>query len=261
MAEVPSLLEALATIPEVRRARGLRHPLGALLALACAAMLCGARTYEAIAEWGRNYDPELVRALGITHDPTPCAATFCLVLRRLDRAKVEAVLAAWSEAVLAALPAASPVTLPPTARLLEALPPEPLPLEAVAIDGKTLRGSRRQQAPGVHLLSALSQRLGLTLHQVSVDDKTNEIGAAAALLAGLVLEGRVFTMDALLTQREIAKTLVEAGAHYVMLVKENQPQLLADITLEFRSPPPRAIRPGPRLRRATTAMGATRSAC
>jgi hypothetical protein len=231
MAEVPSLLEVLATIPEVRRARGLRHPLAALLALACAAMLCGARSYEAIAAWGRNYDPELVRALGITHDPPPCAATFCLVLRRLDRAQVEAVLAAWAEAVLAALPAAAP--------------PAALPLEAVAIDGKTLRGSRRQQAPGVHLLSALSQRLGLTLHQVGVDDKTNEIGAAPGLLAGLVLEGRVFTMDALLTQRTIAQTLVDAGGHYVMLVKENQPQLLADLTLAFSSPPPCATRPGP----------------
>src|SRR6266516_107727 len=98
LAAVPSLLEALATIPEVRRARGLRHPLGALLALACAAMLCGARSYSAIAEWGRNYDPELVRALGFTHAPTPCAATFWLVLRRLDRATV---LATWAEAVLA----------------------------------------------------------------------------------------------------------------------------------------------------------------
>src|SRR5436305_14377741 len=106
MAEIPSLLAVLATIPEVRRARGLRHPLGAVLATACAAMLCSARTYSAIAEWGRNYDPELVRALGITHDPPPCAATFYLVLRRLDRAKVEAVLAAWAEAVLTALPAA-----------------------------------------------------------------------------------------------------------------------------------------------------------
>jgi hypothetical protein len=245
MAEAPSLLEVLATLPEVRRAKGLRHPLGAMLALACAAMLCGARTYSAIAEWGRNYDPELVRALGITHTPTPCATTFWLVLQRLDRAKVEAVLGAWAEAVLAALPAADP-------------PVAPL-LEAVALDGKTLRGSRKQQAPGVHLLSALSQRLGLTLNQVGVDDKTNEIGASPALLAGLVLEGRVFTMDALLTQREIAQTLVDAGGHYVMLVKENHPQLLADITLTFSSPPPGAIRPGRSPARATTAMAATRS--
>jgi hypothetical protein len=251
MPQVPSLLEVWDTIPEVRHAQGLRHPLGALLALACAAMLCGARTYSAIAAWGRNYDRELVRALGITHDPPPCAATCCLVLRRLDRVQVEAVLAAWAEAVRAALPAAPP----------EALLPEAPPLEAVAIDGKTLRGSRKQGAPGVQLLSALSQRLGLTLHQVGVDDKTNEIGATSALLAGLVLEGRVCTMDALLTQREIAQTRVDAGGHYVMLAKEKQPQRLADITAEFSSPPPGAIRPGPRPRRATTAMAATRRAC
>jgi len=241
LATVQSLLDALATISDPRAAQGLRHPLPALLALACAATLCGARSYSAIADWGRNYDRALVRALGITHDPPPCAATFCLAFRRLDRAQVEAVLATWAEAVLAALPAT-----------------DALPLEAVAIDGKTLRGSRKQGAPGVHLLSALSQRLGLTLHQVGVDDKTNEIGATPTLLAGLVLEGRVFTMDALLTQRAIAQTLVDAGGHYVMLVKENHPQLLADISAEFSSPPPRATSPGPRPPRSTRATVAAK---
>lgn len=81
----------------------------------------------------------------------------------------------------------------------------------MALDGKSLRGSRKQGAINVHLLSVLSQRLGLTLAQQAVDDKTNEIPAAQALLAGLVLEGRVLTMDALLCQREIARTIREKG--------------------------------------------------
>jgi DDE_Tnp_1-associated/Transposase DDE domain len=247
MALVQSLLEAVATIPDPRAAQGRRHPLSALLGLACAATLCGAESYSAMAEWGRNYDQDLVRALGFTHTPTPCAATFCLAFRRLDRDQVEVALAAWAEAVLAALPAAATPTVPP--------------LEAVALDGKTLRGSRKQGAPGVHLLSALSQRLGLTLGQGGVDDKTNEIGAVAALLRGLVLEGRVFTMDALLTQRGIAHTLVDAGAHYVMIAKGNQPRLEADIAAEFSTPPPAAIHRGARRRRRTMATAATSSAC
>ncbi|MHB8574905.1 MAG: ISAs1 family transposase [Dehalococcoidia bacterium] len=221
MGQVQSLMAAVATIPDPRSPQGRRHPLSALLGLACAATLCGAESYSAMAEWGRNHDQDLVRALGFTHTPTPCAATFCLAFRRLDR-----------EAVVAALPRTAT--------------PDALPVEAVAIDGKTLRGSRKQGAPGVQLLSALSQRLGLTLGQAGVDDKTNEIGAVTALLRGLVLEGRVFTMDALLTQRALAHTLVDAGAHDVMLAKGNQPHLEADIAAEFRTPPPAAIRPGPR---------------
>ena len=81
----------------------------------------------------------------------------------------------------------------------------------MAIDGKTVRGAKQQGALEVHLLSVLSQRLGLTLWQQAVADKTNEIGAIQEALAALVLEGRVVTMDALLCQREVARTIREKG--------------------------------------------------
>jgi predicted transposase YbfD/YdcC len=110
-------------------------------------------------------------------------------------------------------------------------------VEAVALDGKTLRGSQHQGAFNVHLLSALSHRLGLTLGQQAVADKTNEISHVVPLLRGLVLEGRIFTMDALLTQRTIAHAIVEGGGDYVMLVKGNQPRLEEDIALVFAEPP------------------------
>jgi len=246
MADVRSLVEVLGEIPDVRSRHGRRYSLTSLLALSCAAMQCGARSYSAIAEWGRSHAQDLVRALGFTRATTPCAATLFLAFRGLDRAQVEKVLGAWAEAVLAA----SLVTGEAGA----------LRLPAVALDGKTLRGSRKQGAPGVHVLSALSQQLGLTLGQVSVADKTNEIGATPALLAGLVLEGRVFTMDALLTQRRIAQTLVEGGGHYVMVVNGNQPQLEADIAEAFRTPPPPVTRPGGLPRPRTMATGATNTA-
>ena len=82
----------------------------------------------------------------------------------------------------------------------------------------------------MHLLSALSHRLGLTLAQVAVDDKTNEITAIHELLSGLIFEGRVITIDALLTQRRIAKAIMEGGGDYVMAVKENQPELYEDLS-------------------------------
>jgi hypothetical protein len=225
---VRPLIAALAEVREVRDRHGRRHPLTAMLALACAAMLCGYRSYSAMAEWGRNYDRALVEALGFTHAPSPCAATFFLLFRKLDRLQFEAVLGAWAQEVLAA-------TIPASDDR-----------DGMALDGKTLRGSRKQGAPGAHLLSAVSHRLGLTTGQVAVDDRTNEIGAVADLLRGLVLDGRVFTMDALLTQREVAQTITAGGGDYVMVVKGNHPQLHADLITAFATPPPAAIPPGRR---------------
>jgi predicted transposase YbfD/YdcC len=181
----------------------------------CVAMLCGYRSYSAIADWGRCYGQKLARALGFTHAKTPCAATLHHVLRKLDGPLMEAALSAWAESVLAVLP-------PATGEL-----------EALAIDGKTLRGSRKQGAPAGHLLAVLSHRLGLTLWQQAVADKTNEIPVLEDVLRGLVVEGRVMTMDALLTQRAIAERIVQGGGDYVMLVKGNQPQLQHDIQLVF----------------------------
>jgi predicted transposase YbfD/YdcC len=127
--------------------------------------------------------------------------------------------------------------------------------DAIAIDGKILRGSQKQGAPGVHLLSAFAHRMGLTLAQESVDDKTNEPPVALELLRYLVLEGRIVTMDALLTQRQIAQQIVDAGGDYVMVVKENQPQLLEDIATMFALAP---IAGEPRTVAETLALGCGR---
>jgi predicted transposase YbfD/YdcC len=219
VAQPRPLIEVLAEMPDRRSRRGKRHPLSAILAMACCAMLCGYRSYSALAEWGRNYGTGIAHALGFTHN-TPCAATLHTIFRHVDRDALEAKLGAWAESVV--------VRLPLTPSGGEA---------AVALDGKTLRGSRKQGAPGVHLLSALSHHVGLTLAQQAVDDKTNEITQVETVLRQLVLKERVFTMDALLTQRHVAQAIVDEGGDYVMTVKENQPQLRADIALVFTLPP------------------------
>jgi predicted transposase YbfD/YdcC len=213
------LIEVFAMIPDFRKPRGKRHPLAAIFALACCAMLCGARSYSAIAEWGRNYGTRIAQALGFTH-ATPCTATLHTIFRHVDRDAFETYLGAWADSVVGSLPGA-----PET--------PEP----AVALDGKTLRGSKKQGAPGTHLLSALAHQVGVTLTQRAVDDKTNEITAVETILEQLVLEGRIVTMDALLAQRHVAQKIVDKGGDYVMIVKENQPQLRADIELVFTLPP------------------------
>ena len=213
------LIDVFAALPDFRQPRGKRHPLTAIFALACCAMLCGYRSYSAIAEWGRNYGVRIAQALGFTHAP-PCAATLHTIFRHVNRDEFEAHLGAWADSVVGSLPRA----------------PE-MPEVAIALDGKTLRGSKQQGAPGTHLLSALAHRVGVTLAQCAVDDKTNEITAVEALLCQLVLEGRIVTMDALLTQRHVAQTIMDKGGDYVMIVKDNQPQLRADIELVFTLPP------------------------
>ncbi len=219
MDRCPPLLECIALIPDPRHARGVRHPLVALLALACAATLCGYRSYSAMAEWGRTYGVEIRRALGFTRDHSPCAATFYQLFRRLDRVALEVCLGRWVVQVLRALPKDGATVQP-----------------GLALDGKTLRGSRKQGAPLTHLLSAVSHRLGLTLAQVAVDDKTNEITAIHTLLHQVLLTGWVVTLDALLTQQKIAQAIVDGGGDYLMVVKENQPTLHEDIVTVFADP-------------------------
>ena len=210
---VPSLAEALADIPDFRAARGKRHGLLPILLLVCVATLCGARSQTAVAEWGRNYGPPWRRRLGFTRDYGPSQSTLHRIFRGVPYAAVEAALRRWAERVLERAAAGA--------------------LEGVALDGKTLRGSKRRGAAGSHLLSALSQRLGVVLGQAAVPDKTNEIGAADDFLLTLVLEGRVVTADALLTQRSLAQTVLAHGGDYLLVVKGNQPQLRWDIETAF----------------------------
>src|SRR5215813_4453230 len=136
IAQPQPLIEVFAEIPDFRRCRGKRHPLPAMLSLACCAMLCGYRSDRAMAAWGPNYGTRIAQALGFTHTP-PCAATLHTVLRHVDRDAFEAHLGAWADQVVGSLS-----------------PGLETPETAIALDGKTLRGAKKQGAPGTHLLSA-----------------------------------------------------------------------------------------------------------
>ena len=201
-----ALIDVFSSIPDSRQPRGKRYPLKSILALAAAAMLCGYRSYSAIAEWGRNYGQDLARALGFTHDKTPCASTLHTIFRNLDRQCFEYGLGLWAESVIEETSGQE--------------------FECASVDGKSLRGSQKQGARAAHLLSALSHRLGLTLCQKAVPDETNEIGVVLELLRGLILDGKVITVDALLTQKKLAEAILAQRGHYLMAVKENQTELL-----------------------------------
>jgi len=224
-----SLLDFLATVPDPRCAHGRRHPLAAMLAAVCCAILCGARGFKPIAQWLHDQDIALVHALGFTRKP-PKWGAFRKLLIALDPTPFEDALARWAEAALASSPSGAE----------DGDAPEP-----VALDGKAVRGSIGRHEGAVHLLSLMAQRYGLTLRQTEVGSKTNEHKAAMGLLQGLVLGGRVVTGDAMFCQRDLCAQVVKDGGHYFVMVKDNQPELLRDIGDAFSRAAAAAFSPSP----------------
>jgi predicted transposase YbfD/YdcC len=109
-------------------------------------------------------------------------------------------------------------------------------LQGQSIDGKELRGVRAHGRP-LSLLSLVQHGNGIALAQVEVAEKSNEIPAAPMLLAERDLTNTVITADALHTQRDLARQIIEQNGHYLMVVKENQGALYQAIELLFRQPP------------------------
>jgi predicted transposase YbfD/YdcC len=221
--DIMTLIEILSEIPDFRKDKGKRHPLSAILALACVATMCGCKTYSAIAQWGRNYDPRFTKALGFIHDKTPCAATFCNVFCNIAIKIMESKLGQWATSIGVSTDVSTSGQ-------------EDFQEEAISIDGKTLKGSLKQGSSITHLLSAVSHKSGLTLAQCSVDKETNEIGTIDEILKNLVLEGRIVSVDAMHTQRETSRTIIDGGGDYVMPVKDNQQRLLDDVKTVFEGP-------------------------
>jgi hypothetical protein len=210
-----SLLSFLAAVPDPRSPHGRRHPLSAVLALVCCAIMCGAKGYAAIAQWGQDQDIGLIHRLGFTRKP-PKMGGIRKILIALNLKAFEGALTRWAESLLG-----RPIST-------EVLPPE-----AFALDGKTARGSFDGLQRAVHLLSLLAHKSGLTLAQTQVpnggENKTNEHKTALRLLQDIVLEGRLITGDAMFCQRDLSQQIIDAHGHYLWFVKENQPTLLNDI--------------------------------
>ena len=186
----------LAEVPDPRSRHGRRHPLSAILALVCCAIMAGAKSSAAIGPWGQDQDIALMHQLGFTRTP-PKAGGIRKVLIALDVMAFEAVLTRWAEANLS----------PP-------IPPTPAPPEAFARDGKSVRGSFDGWERAVHRLSLMAHNSGLTRAQAAVPhgvaDKTHEHKTALRLLEGVDLKGRLVTGDALFCQRDLSQQVIDA---------------------------------------------------
>jgi len=211
-----SLAAALAAVPDPRAARGQRYPWPLLLLLVAAALLNGQSTVRAMADWLRWHAADLRAVLPAPPARWPSAATLYRTLRHLDVAALEAILATYAAALLP--PLAPPPPLPCAVA--------PAPLRGLALDGKTVRGALTQGHP-CHLVSLVDHTQALVLRQLGVPAKTNEITAAPRLLRGCALRHCVITMDALLTQRRLARQIRNAHGHYLMVLKDNHPRLAA----------------------------------
>lgn len=221
------LRAALSAVPDPRHRRGQRYPWPVLLTLIAAALVSGQQGMRAIAQWVAEHSEELGPLLALPPGRVPSAATLRRAVRAVDVAALEERIGRF----VAGLPAPSGPVPAPTAA-----PPLAAGWVGLALDGEAVRGANRHGTT-VHLVSLVRHDDGRVLGQCAVADKSNEITAAPRLLAGRDLRGTVTTMDALLTQRELAAQIRAQGGHYLMVVKANQPELLAAITTLFSTPP------------------------
>lgn len=199
-AQLGSLLDLFASLPDGRRRQGQRHRVGCVLGCAAAAVLAGSRTYADLATVADQFNQGQLRVLRAWRDPKtgryepPSEATFWRVLSQVSAQKLDDALGQW---LLARCPG-----------------------EAIAVDGKTVRGAK------LHLFSAFLHTAQAVVSQQQVPADTNEITCLESLLKEVPLEGKVLTADALHTQGATARHLVQdRGADYVLVVKDNQPTL------------------------------------
>jgi len=206
-----ALVEQLQTIPDPRRqCLNLKHRLVDVLLIGFCGVLADCDDFVEIADWARHHEDFLHTFLELPNG-IPAHDTFRRVFAAVQPAAVQGVLIPWLQQRRG------------------------LPAEWVHIDGKALRGSRcaARGLGALHLVSAWASQQGLTLGQVAVDAKSNEITAIPLLLDLLDLRDKVVTIDAAGCQKEIAAQIVAGGGDYVLAVKDNQPTLHAEVRQAF----------------------------
>ena len=225
---VAHLRADLDAIPDHRDPRGRVYALSCLLVIHVLAAIGDSHGPEDAADFARDHAAWL-RGLGILGDRIPSAQT----LRRLLRDRDTDLLAELQPLVVRLARRLEAVCAPNADMEAEA-DRDAEPLEACAVDGKTVRASfdAERGVPRTHIVSARLDN-GLVVGQTAVPDKSNELTAIRQLLPDLVLEGRVVSIDALACQTDIAQTIAEGGGWYLLAVKDNPSDLHANLQRDF----------------------------
>ena len=192
-----SLWEAFSELPDPRTGPAQRHDLREMIVMALGAVLCGCNTWVEVANWAEDHKPWLGEYLELKYG-TPSHDTFGRVFSLLDGAVFERCFRQWISGVVGAAAG------------------------VVAIDGKTLCGSRNGHNTALHMVSAFATDSGVSLGQEGTSGKGHEIAGIQALLEALTLKGCLVTIDAIGCQKDIAAQIVAAGGDYVLAVKGNQ---------------------------------------
>lgn len=200
MAPKKALVACLSEIEDPRTGNGKRHDLTEILVISICAIFADVEGFEDMAAWAEQKESWLRRFLPLKNG-IPSHDTFNRVFRILEPKQFEKAFRKWVRGVVGVL------------------------RERVAIDGKALRGSAASDGRPVHMVTAFATRLGLVLGQEKVADKSNEITAIPELLETLSIKGCLVSIDAMGTQREIARAISALGADYLLAVKGNQPTL------------------------------------
>jgi predicted transposase YbfD/YdcC len=196
-------------LKDPRRAHRRLHFLQDIITIVLCAVIAGGRDWQEIETFGKKRHDWLRRFLRLPNG-IPSHDTFERVFDRLDPRAFHACFRSWVQALQLTLP-----------------------INHVAIDGKTLRGSGAPGSQPLHLVSAWATGQKLTLGQVATAEKSNDITAIPELLELLDLNGALVTIDAMGCQKAIAGKVLDRGGDYLLTVKENQEHLLADIQQAF----------------------------
>lgn len=185
-----------------------RHKLIDIITIALCAVICGADSWEDIEEFGHSKQEWFERFLELPHG-IPAHDTFARVFSSMDPKEFQHAFVRWVEAIRS------------------------VTKKVVAIDGKTLRGSRQKDRSPLHMVSAWAYENRMVLGQIKTKEKSNEITAIPELLEALSLEGCIVTIDAMGCQKAIAETIIKEKADYVFGLKGNQGTLRDDVKLYF----------------------------
>ena len=209
--EEACLVDCLSEIDDPRKpSNGTLHDFQEILVIAVAAMLSDCDTVEDIAFWARAKETWLRRFL-VLKNGIPSEDTFLRIFRLLDPKSFETAFRRRVGGVVGALRG------------------------TLAIDGKTVRGSATGGESAIHMVSAFATERGVVLGQKKVTGKSNEITAIPELLDALYLKGLLVSIDAMGCQKRIAQRITAKGGDYLLMVKGNQPSLLAAIVTAFIS--------------------------
>jgi predicted transposase YbfD/YdcC len=190
--------------------RGKMHPLDNIVFITIAAVLCGAETWEEIEDFGHVKFDWLSTILDMKNG-VPSHDTFNRFFAALDPAEFETHFTSWAQSIT-----------------------KETDTEFVSIDGKTIRQASKMSENGsIHIVSAWANRNELTLGQVKTCEKSNEITAIPKLIASLLLEGKIVSIDAMGCQKEIAEAIREKKGDYILAVKGNHPYLYDEVRSSF----------------------------